>query len=113
MPDVVTFAFRAGIVDLVFVPAGHALVNGEIEGEIRNVQRIKSVVNDVVYSLGVLNKRGFQFDISDCAASGKLGKRCFQRQLLMDADLLPDWNVVRVGQVLTVSYIGDDAILSF
>lgn len=113
MPDVMTIAFGTGIVNLVFIPAGHAFINGKIKGEIRDVQHIESVVNDVIYGFGVLNESGFQFDVSNSAASGKLGKRRFQRQLFMDADLFPHRNVMRVGQVLPVGYTGDDAILSF
>lgn len=109
--NVLAATFGAVVIKLALVAAVKAAVNREVDGQIGDVEFLKCVVDDLLDSLGVLHKAGFTFDIRNAASAGVLAERSLDTELVINADLFRDIDVMGVGQILLVSYALDDAIL--
>lgn len=109
--DVLSAAFRAFRIELGLKTTVVAGVDGEIEGEVRNVQRLHGVIDDVLNGLRIGHQRRITLDVGDRATGAELCKGGFDTELFINPNLFPDGNMVGVGQIIPVGHTGDNAVL--
>lgn len=105
-------AHRAVVFNLSLITAFQTGVNGEIEREIRDVQRHR-VVDDVLDRLRVLHYGTLEFDIGYATGRCVFAERGFRFKLFLYGNLLPYRHMVGVGKVLPICYIFDFAKFRF
>ena len=93
------------------VAAIEAAVNGEIDGQIGDVQFLECVVDDLLDGFGVLHERGFAFDINDRTSLCVFTERSFKTELLIDAQTLIDRAMEGVGDPILIGNALNYAVL--
>ena len=92
--DILTAALRTSIIKFSLIPTIQATINREVKGQIRNVQILKGIINNVLYCLSILYKCSLKFNVGNASTCRVFTEGRLAPSLMLNRILFPTRNIM-------------------